>query len=194
MKNDDRGFTLVELIVSIIILAIVAAAAFGFMVAGAKSYTSVGDRLDLQMRAKVASSQITERLLDCNGAVYYDTANRKLYIANTAKNGTKYTNTVYIYTYDPSTKTVAYAKAEALTQDAPISALDTYTTVVPTASVPLAEKVSDFSVTFTPNTEKSPSASAALTISFEKAKATLSTQKTVALRNRPKYIKITAGT
>ena len=192
MKTDDRGFTLVELIVSIVILAIVAAAAFGFMVAGAKSYTNVGDRLDLQMRAKVASSQITERLLDCNGAVYY--ANNNLYIANTAKNGDKYTNTVYIYTYDAAAKTITYAKVEATNDTAPISALDTYKTDTPTTSVPLAENVSGFSVTFTPNTDKSPTASAALTISFAKATATLSTQKTVALRNRPKYITITSGT
>ena len=63
MKRDNRGFTLVELIVCIAILSIVLAAAFGFMVAGSKSYTSVSNRLDLQLRARLAASQLTDRLI-----------------------------------------------------------------------------------------------------------------------------------
>ena len=45
MKNDNRGFTLVELIVSIAIFSIVMLMAFSFMVSGARTFSNVNSRI-----------------------------------------------------------------------------------------------------------------------------------------------------
>ena len=48
MRNNDHGFTLVELIVSIALLGIIAVAAAGFLVTGTRTYTNVNYSVRLQ--------------------------------------------------------------------------------------------------------------------------------------------------
>ena len=99
MKTDNRGFTLTELIVSIAIFAIVAAAAYGFMVAGANSYAGVSDNLGRQLRGQMAFSQIENRLVDCDAAVY--AVDSKLYVVSkNATDNAKYDVCVYELKYD----------------------------------------------------------------------------------------------
>ena len=58
MKTDNRGFTLTELIVCIVIFSIVLLAVFGFMVAGARSYSNVDSRVARQLKSQLALGQI----------------------------------------------------------------------------------------------------------------------------------------
>ena len=48
MRKDHKGFTLVELIIAIAILAIVTLAVCGFIVVGSRSYTSANTDIMLQ--------------------------------------------------------------------------------------------------------------------------------------------------
>jgi len=72
-KQDNRGFTLIELIVATAILGVVAAGAFTFMVAGANSYRSVYTNVSLQYAMQQAMGQMQETILDCNTAMYGST-------------------------------------------------------------------------------------------------------------------------
>ena len=69
LRKNKKGFTLVELIVSIVILSIVLLAAFGFMVSGAKSYATVDTRINRQLKSQLTLGQITDCLMNCNAGI-----------------------------------------------------------------------------------------------------------------------------
>ena len=95
-RNRQGGFTLIELIVSIVIFGIVLAAICGFMIAGAKSYTRINDRISAQMKLQLAADQISESLMDCNtGVVFRSSASGEnissaLYVLNQNSTGDGY--------------------------------------------------------------------------------------------------------
>lgn len=70
-RNKNKGFTLVELIVSMVIFGIVLAAICGFMIAGAKSYTRVNDRLTAEAKLQLAANRIAESIVDCNEGIWF---------------------------------------------------------------------------------------------------------------------------
>lgn len=109
MKDDNRGFTLTELIICIAIFSIVALAAFGFMVSGARSYASVSDRVGRQLRAQMTFSQIENRLVDCNYALTF--ADNRLCIVNkNEQDAAKFD--VYVYKLDTTDHTLYFGKHE----------------------------------------------------------------------------------
>ena len=64
MRKDHKGFTLVELIIAIAILAIVTLAVCGFIVVGSRSYTSANTDIMLQQEAQLALNQISDVIID----------------------------------------------------------------------------------------------------------------------------------
>ena len=58
MKNNNSGFTLIEIIICLVIFAIVAATAFGLMLAASHSYTSVNGKMDLQLQSQLTINQL----------------------------------------------------------------------------------------------------------------------------------------
>lgn len=58
VKLNNRGFSLVELIVGIAILVIVSGAALGFMMTSTKTYKNVSDDVDLQEEAQIVMNQL----------------------------------------------------------------------------------------------------------------------------------------
>ena len=69
MKRENRGLTLVELMITIAILAIVIAAATSFMVTGSKSFTKGSADSDLQKEAELTVNQIEDMVIDVNGGL-----------------------------------------------------------------------------------------------------------------------------
>ncbi|MEG1191297.1 MAG: type II secretion system protein [Oscillospiraceae bacterium] len=82
MKKNCKGFTLVELMISVLIFGVVSAAIFGFMLTGAKTYNTVTDRISQQTQAQMAVNQLGDCLIDCNAGVCFDTTSKTLYIIN----------------------------------------------------------------------------------------------------------------
>lgn len=68
LKKDQRGFTLVELIVTILIMSIVMVAAAGFIITAVNSYRVANIELELQSEAQVAMNQFNDILIE---AKYY---------------------------------------------------------------------------------------------------------------------------
>lgn len=64
MKKDQRGFTLVELIVAILIMSMVMLAAAGFVVSAANSYRVSNIEIELQMEAQIAVNQFSDILIE----------------------------------------------------------------------------------------------------------------------------------
>lgn len=58
VKLNNRGFSLVELIVGIAILVIVSGATLGFMMTSTKTYKNVSDDVDLQEEAQIVMNQL----------------------------------------------------------------------------------------------------------------------------------------
>lgn len=71
MRKDQRGFTIVELIIAVAILAIVTLAVGGFMVVGSRSYTSANTDIMLQQDAQLALNQISDVIIDTTDSISY---------------------------------------------------------------------------------------------------------------------------
>ncbi|MCM1121041.1 MAG: prepilin-type N-terminal cleavage/methylation domain-containing protein [Eubacterium sp.] len=71
MRKDQKGFTLVELIIAAAILAIVTLAVCGFIVVGSRSYTSANTDIMLQQEAQLALNQISDVIIDTTDSINY---------------------------------------------------------------------------------------------------------------------------
>lgn len=71
MRKDQAGFTLVELLIAVTIMAIVTAAVCGFIIVGSKSYASGNSDISVQQEAQLALNQISDVLIDTTRSVNY---------------------------------------------------------------------------------------------------------------------------
>jgi prepilin-type N-terminal cleavage/methylation domain-containing protein len=71
--KDKKGYSLVELIISMAVLAIVALSVMMMMRSGSKSYSNAKAELDLQMESQTLLAQINTMILEANKVVYDDT-------------------------------------------------------------------------------------------------------------------------
>lgn len=71
IRKNQKGFTLVELIIAVAILAIVTLAVCGFIVVGSKSYTSANTDIMLQQEAQLALNQISDVIIDTTDSITY---------------------------------------------------------------------------------------------------------------------------
>ena len=172
LKKDNRGFTLVELIISLTIFAIVVTAALGFMVAGARTYGSVTGRLNLDLEAQLAMSQLNDYIIDCNACLYY--SNDRLFVVNKNSNGTY---TAYLYEYRSNHR--IYFGTGTATYNSITKNFD----CTVTASDLLAKDVTSFSV-LPISSDTINVTSAVVTINFSNKYSSYNGKKTIALRNR----------
>ena len=80
IQKNNRGFTLVELIVATAILGIVALSACSFMVAGTRAYSSLNYTVRLQQESQLIMTQLEEYAVDCTSGMAWD--GNKLYIVD----------------------------------------------------------------------------------------------------------------
>lgn len=178
MKNDKRGFTLIELMVSLAIFGIVVTAVFGFMLAGSRSYNTVTGRLNQDIQTELVLSQFESYIMDCSSCLYFK--GDKLYIIDLNSDGSSYTANVFQYKADDC---IYYGKGTA-TKNSSTGAF----ICVATASDLLAQNVSGFSVTPI-SSDGANVTSAVVTIEFLRSSQTITNKKTIALRNKPAIAK-----
>lgn len=71
MKRDQRGFTIVELLIAVAILSIVVAAVCGFILVGSRSYAAGNSDISVQQEAQLALNQMSDVMIDTTRSVNY---------------------------------------------------------------------------------------------------------------------------
>ena len=69
LLRQTRGFTLLELIISFAVLAVLGVIAALIVQAGGRTYSGISADINLQYESQTAMSQILEYTIDCNGKV-----------------------------------------------------------------------------------------------------------------------------
>lgn len=169
VRKNNRGFTLVELIVSTAILGIIALSASAFMIAGTKSYSSLNYAVRLQYEAQLAMAQLQEYTIDCTKGIAWDATTKTLYIANEDGDPTTNDATVHVFAYDgaATAQAIYYEKSDGFPQILPI----------PNNTL-MAEHVKSMDVVFEENQVK-------ITLEMARGSKTYSATQVIALRNQP---------
>ena len=81
-KSNNKGFSLVELIVSLAIVMIVGGSIVSFLLAGSNSYASVITNTDLQEEAQLVVNQISDMVITAEKAVNFNNSAKKLEVFN----------------------------------------------------------------------------------------------------------------
>ncbi len=158
LKHNNRGFTLVELIVSTAILGIIALSASAFMVAGARTYNSVNYTVRLQYEAQLAMAQLQEYTVDCNSGIAWDSSTKTLYIVNGS--------TVHLFQHNATDHTLSYGTATKMQ------------TLSASANKLVAEHVTGMDVVLEQGR-------ASITLNMQRNNKTYNATQLIALRNQP---------
>lgn len=192
-KQNNKGFTLVELIVCMVVFAIVLAAVFGFMLASADSYSNVSNRISIELQGQVAASQITEYITDCSYGICVEEGATEgestLYIVD--RDGDSDTTcVVHAYQYLTTTGVIKYGKTGGtINADTGV--------VTPTnleINVPLTKYTEGFLVDLADDDTENPRVRLAeVSVLVKVHEDTGTTVKSVALRNRPILMEATGS-
>lgn len=162
LKHNNRGFTLVELITSTAILGVVGLAASAFMVAGARTYSSVSYSVRLQYEAQLAMAQLQEYTVDCNTGIAWDSGAKIFYIVND--------DTVHLFRHDADAQELFYGTSTAYER------LNESAATVADALV--AEHVTDMDVALE-------AGKAEIMLNIQRNNKTYHATQIIALRNQP---------
>lgn len=110
VRKNNRGFTLVELLVSTAILGIIAVAASAFMVTGTRLYSSLNYAVRLEYEAQLAMAQLQEYTIDCTQGIAWDAAAKTLYIANGDGDVRTVDEVVHVFVYNNDEQTISYKR------------------------------------------------------------------------------------
>ena len=72
-KKNNKGFSLVELLVAISILAVISLTLVTFMGSSSRTYTRTSTEATLQAEAQVVANAISDRIIDCTDNIDYST-------------------------------------------------------------------------------------------------------------------------
>ena len=136
--GKNKGFSLVELLISIAILSIVLATVTSVMVTGTKQFSKGSADAGMQNEAQLAVNQIEDMIIDTNGGVMYDPTTKELLLLGVTDSG----RTKELIRYDSASETLLYTKWNMILDPS----TNTYVEEIPAVfeNQVLAEGVSDF--------------------------------------------------
>ncbi len=71
VRKDQRGFTIVEVLIAMAILSIVVLTVCGFILVGSRSYASANSDINVQQEAQLSLNQMSDVLIDTTRSVNY---------------------------------------------------------------------------------------------------------------------------
>ncbi len=105
MKLNNRGMTLIELIVSFAILGVMSVSVFGIILTSTKTYTKMTSSVKLQYEAQLAMANIERHVQNCNYAISWGKADaaseddkNELFIVNEDAEGKRTLKLLYLKT------------------------------------------------------------------------------------------------
>jgi len=174
MRHNNKGFSLVELIVALAIFAIAGVAVFGFMVNSSRLYQRSNVDVKLQYEQQLAVNQIRDMVVESDKGIYFDSASKTLALYGARK--TEGGNKVYpvtAITYDQTQKKLYFGTKE-------FTAVNEITFADITMEKLLSENVMDFKVDLT----KVKNDKVLFEVTFMVGDKQQTVKETVALRNR----------
>ena len=176
MRNN-KGFTLIELIVCLVIFGIIIVSVYGLMITGSQTYETVNGRVNLQMDSQLTMNFINEYLMNCNKAVSSDGSGKLCIIDETSG-----TYTAYVFQFVDADNTLYFSKSLSVKPNADGS----YTCSMGTPEI-LSDMVDNFLVVPKVTVDGSTTRvnQVDLTLSFLNYSANKICTQTVALRNKP---------
>ncbi len=208
MKRDQKGFTIVELIIAVAILAIVTLAVCGFILVGSKSYTSANTDIMLQQDAQLALNQISDVIIDTTDSINYrvgtgieddqselvlkdseyggEATYKSLVVVNRGNEDSNNDNKCYRFDWDKAAETIYFNEADvALTADMADeeikSAVNAGFAAVEGDKAILAEHVTELGVDLTQFEENRV---VMISMTFENGGRQYATSNNVTVRNR----------
>lgn len=135
ISKNNKGYTLVELLVAMVIFVIMLMEVYSVMANSSTIYRKGGYEVQLQSEAQQVIQQLEDIMVDCNGSISYDNAAQVLTVSSNVIDPFGGAPTPIIYT-------VSYVPAGS---SAPFGTL-TYQKTGMTAPIPLADYVEYFDV------------------------------------------------
>lgn len=174
MRQNNKGFSLVELIVALAIFAIAGVAVFGFMVNSSRLYQRTNVEVKLQYEQQLAVNQIRDMVVESDRGIYFDEASKTLALYGAAKQeGASTVYPVTVVRYVESEQKMYYGiKNFAALADVSFASVDT--------TKLLAENVKEFKVDLT----KVKNDKVLFEVTFIVGDKEQTAKETVALRNR----------
>ncbi|MEE1029324.1 MAG: prepilin-type N-terminal cleavage/methylation domain-containing protein, partial [Agathobacter sp.] len=96
---NNKGFSLIELIITVAILTIITSAILGFIVTGTKSYGNVNEEVELQQEAQLSFNQLSDLIIDSTNGIkyYYNDNENKIILTDSDITETVTSKTLAIY-------------------------------------------------------------------------------------------------
>ena len=104
-RADNRGLSLLELVIAIALLALVSTMLLGFMTTGSTMFRRISTDISLQMDAQIAMTQLREYVIDCNDTLRYNESARTLTVLNSDASGAAQE---HIFVWDEADGTLRY--------------------------------------------------------------------------------------
>lgn len=177
MRNN-KGFSLVELIVAFAIFAIVGATICAFVVFGSKNYSSSNKEVKLQYEQQIAVNQIRDIVLETSEAISYDSTGHELLVFGKDDIDPAKPYSVSSITFDVDNSTLNYNSEHFATFDGVTSVAFSGTPKL------LAEDVTDFSV----DLKKLKKGQVTLNITFKIDEKEITVHPVIKLRNKIKDV------
>lgn len=213
MRKNQKGFTLVELIIAVAILAIVTLAVCGFIVVGSRSYTSANTDIMLQQDAQLALNQISDVIIDTTDSISYgvraggvgdmqlvlkdsefggEATEKCLAVVNKKEAGSNNDNESYWFYWSKEDEIIYFNKVEAYSSTMSMSEIQSkFEEAADQSRVSiLAQHVTDFSVDLT---QFEANRVVMLSVTFENGNRMYSTSNNVTVRNRIALNELTVG-
>lgn len=175
MTRNNKGFSLIELVIAIAILAVAGVAIFGFVVNTSNSYSRTNKEVKLQYEQQLAVNQIRDMIVESDKGIYFDAASKSLALYGAVKKdneGTKSYPVTVIRFVQPEGK--MYFGTKDFSAGSEITFADVSTSKI------LSENVTEFNVDLT-NVKKD---KVLFQVTFTVGDREQTVKETVALRNR----------
>lgn len=205
MKYNNKGFTLIELIISVAILTIIATACFAFLVTSSRTYASVSAGVNLQTKSQLAMNHIREYIVDSTTLAYFADAAADssgnatpatLYLLNAIYGADGITVEKYVaHVFSLVGSDIMYSERGVTVTTSTDSTTNvittTYAIAVATTAELLTDSVTDFSVLFDRDPVDDEIELATIEIDFELSNKQFEGIMEVAPRNQPVWAVVT---